>query len=576
MLFRKTRLRLAASPASRVLRGYYEAALAALELWCRRHPAIESLLLSGSGASGRLRYGMSDLDIWVVQRDDEVASVRKERFLTDLRNLHRLFPLVSIGPHDVVFTREEFDELVMRRSPHYFSIPGYTKVLFTRDPSRTYSIPYALEHERSFLSYLWQKIDVLLENRTEVEEYGSYLRGCIAEYIGDARRRLGIEGVAPEAPTNGALVRQLIELHRVVLDRIAGGERGEVPLPAPGSTRAIPNVLLWETLPLAEVFSSSVMPERLVVQMARDRSLAEQVDEYIGAYGRSDADLFGCGGLLLPLPRRDRSTLEPLDPAANPVTFASLRADCEPLDMWQAAERCLATGAFTPAVRSMNEYLLRSLERDPNPLFAIRPENLPLAELALGLWRAGADDASGRERLRDVLARSSDRSASERLFVMKNLVQRRSADPAPVRATVAIVTRNRADLLVRAISSLRSQTFEPAEIVIVDNGSTDHTAEVVRAWAERWGKIRYVYERQPGIPHARNRALAESSERSDVIAFLDDDCIARSRWLEELVLPFRYDPEVVSAGGYVQFDQADKTVWGDFYCSRNGTSKVLP
>lgn len=100
-----------------------------------------------------------------------------------------------------------------------------------------------------------------------------------------------------------------------------------------------------------------------------------------------------------------------------------------------------------------------------------------------------------------------------------------------INISVAICTYNRARLLPRALDSLLSQKL-PAdrfEILVVDNGSTDNTWDIVAAYKARKQNIRYIYEPILGIARARNRAISETSGK--FIAFLDDDARATEKWL---------------------------------------------
>jgi len=78
--------------------------------------------------------------------------------------------------------------------------------------------------------------------------------------------------------------------------------------------------------------------------------------------------------------------------------------------------------------------------------------------------------------------------------------------------------------LAEAVESALSQTLPPSEIIVVDDGSTDRTAEV----ANRFGdQIRYAYQANQGIGAARNHGV--DLARGDLVAFLDADDV----WLPE-------------------------------------------
>src|ERR1700722_14569573 len=88
--------------------------------------------------------------------------------------------------------------------------------------------------------------------------------------------------------------------------------------------------------------------------------------------------------------------------------------------------------------------------------------------------------------------------------------------------SVVIPTYNRADLLPRAIESALAQTRPPAEVVIVDDGSTDDTASVVAQYAHRDAdRVRLLRVPNGGVARARNAGLAAT--RSEWIALLDSD-----------------------------------------------------
>jgi glycosyltransferase involved in cell wall biosynthesis len=84
--------------------------------------------------------------------------------------------------------------------------------------------------------------------------------------------------------------------------------------------------------------------------------------------------------------------------------------------------------------------------------------------------------------------------------------------------SVVIATYNRSSLLIRAIESVLKQTYKDFEIIVIDDGSTDQTREVVAAYS---GRVAYFYQDNAGLSAVRNRGIQEAKGRW--IAWLDDD-----------------------------------------------------
>jgi glycosyltransferase involved in cell wall biosynthesis len=87
--------------------------------------------------------------------------------------------------------------------------------------------------------------------------------------------------------------------------------------------------------------------------------------------------------------------------------------------------------------------------------------------------------------------------------------------------TVIIPTFNRAEQLMLALDSVRAQGHRELEVIVVDDGSTDQTEEVVTALREHDPRITYLQQHQQGVAAARNRAIEHA--HGDMIAFLDSD-----------------------------------------------------
>lgn len=100
---------------------------------------------------------------------------------------------------------------------------------------------------------------------------------------------------------------------------------------------------------------------------------------------------------------------------------------------------------------------------------------------------------------------------------------------SPPIISFVIPTLNRASILPRAIESVLNQTCSNLELVVVDDGSTDHTAEVVRAFQED-DRIIFIQQEHQGVSIARNSGARIAS--GDHLIFLDSDDSLDSELLE--------------------------------------------
>lgn len=111
--------------------------------------------------------------------------------------------------------------------------------------------------------------------------------------------------------------------------------------------------------------------------------------------------------------------------------------------------------------------------------------------------------------------------------------------------TVVLPTWNDAARLPRALDSVLGQTFTDFELVVVDDGSTDGTAEMLRRYRHRntptpEHRIQTIFQEHAGVSAARNRGLREA--RGRWILFLDSDDEALPHWLETL-FPGTQEPD---------------------------------
>jgi hypothetical protein len=124
--------------------------------------------------------------------------------------------------------------------------------------------------------------------------------------------------------------------------------------------------------------------------------------------------------------------------------------------------------------------------------------------------------------------------------------------------SLVLVTRNRARLLERCLNSVRAQLRPPDELVVVDNGSTDETAEVVRRFQPAY-PVRYIVETRPGVGCARAAGCVAAT--GDILAFIDDDAIPEPGWLTAMEETFCLDPRVGVVGGRINALAGGRIDW---------------
>jgi len=117
----------------------------------------------------------------------------------------------------------------------------------------------------------------------------------------------------------------------------------------------------------------------------------------------------------------------------------------------------------------------------------------------------------------------------ERTAVPPEIPARLAAEPL---VTAIVPAHNAARYVQATLDSLRRQTDSALEILVVDDGSTDDTAERVARAAEQDGRLRLIRQPNAGVAAARNRGLEEA--RGDFIAFVDADDVWYPRAIERL------------------------------------------
>ncbi len=141
---------------------------------------------------------------------------------------------------------------------------------------------------------------------------------------------------------------------------------------------------------------------------------------------------------------------------------------------------------------------------------------------------------------------------------------------------IIIPAYNAARYLAAALASVEAQTFGDWRILLIDDGSTDTTAEVAAPFMERLGQ-RFVYIRQQnqGLPAARNAAIRNSS--AEYLALLDSDDIWLPYRLAESLNYLENHPEVgVCHSGVMFVDETGKILQTFDSPQKHGEGMIAP
>lgn len=135
--------------------------------------------------------------------------------------------------------------------------------------------------------------------------------------------------------------------------------------------------------------------------------------------------------------------------------------------------------------------------------------------------------------------------------------------------SVVICTYNRRKYIISALESLLAQQLpaEAFEILVIDNASTDDTAELCTKFAAAHPayRIRYFLETQRGLSFARNRGIREAAGR--LITYIDDDAEAVPQFLPRLLEFFQQHPRAIGAGGKIipRYPESGEPRWMNRY-----------
>ncbi len=119
-----------------------------------------------------------------------------------------------------------------------------------------------------------------------------------------------------------------------------------------------------------------------------------------------------------------------------------------------------------------------------------------------------------------------------------------------MKISIIIPAYNEEENISKCLDSILQQTYDKEyEVIVVDDGSSDKTGEIVKKKAEKYRKIRYLRINHSGRAKARNEGLMAS--KGEVCIFIDADCVADPNWLRNITRHFER-PETDAVFGKIE------------------------
>lgn len=127
--------------------------------------------------------------------------------------------------------------------------------------------------------------------------------------------------------------------------------------------------------------------------------------------------------------------------------------------------------------------------------------------------------------------------------------------------SVVVPAYNQGHYLAQAIQSVLDQTYQHFEIIVVDDGSTDNSREIVEAYSDP--RIHYIYQENRGLPAARNTGLRNAT--GQFLTYLDSDDLFLPQKIEVLLCYLENHPDVgLVAGQVIPVDNSGRQIGKTF------------
>ena len=121
--------------------------------------------------------------------------------------------------------------------------------------------------------------------------------------------------------------------------------------------------------------------------------------------------------------------------------------------------------------------------------------------------------------------------------------------------SVVMAVYNREKYVARAIESILVQTYNNFEFILVDDGSTDNSPNIIKQYANKDKRVRYIKQENNGLAHTRNTGVSYS--KCKYIAFMDDDDISVPQRLEKQYKFMEHNIEISACATMQEYIDTD-------------------
>ncbi len=225
-----------------LLRPHYQMAIYTLVAKLKKYSFVESIIQVGSGAKGKVRYGVSDLDFIVVISDSCDYLTHSKQIRKTVARVRQFFPEIQPEYETAIHSLEEMRVVISVQRPYLFSIPGMMKLLWSRR-EKFEEVEYSPCHELPIISRLWRKILLAKRQKSLDPNYLKHILRRIHSELDEMSIRLGIEYTSPDALTVEVAAHRMASL----LERFEKKEQSLTRDVTHGEEVVIPNLLFFET-----------------------------------------------------------------------------------------------------------------------------------------------------------------------------------------------------------------------------------------------------------------------------------------------------------------------------------------